>query len=153
MPDDALDVHAADARETAEDLLASWAERVGVGVAALRVGLGMGAFVMPGKAGRAWIGPGASGRDRAVLLRALAGRDIALGAGALLARRADDRRRWVALGALSDLCDTVATLIAFPVLPRRLRWLVLASCAGAAMAGAAAAGLAPADPTPSPPEG
>ena len=36
---------------------------------------------------------------------------------------------------LSDLCDTVATLIAFRSLPSRSRWLVLASSAGAVVAG------------------
>lgn len=123
--------------------LVRWSTQAALGIAGLRVALGVAALVAPGLAGRAWIGPGASGRDRAVALRALGGRDIALGAGALLgAAEREELRRWVALGALSDLVDTIATTAGFGALPKRRRWLVLAACAGSAASGAlAAAGL------------
>lgn len=123
--------------------LVRWSTQAAVGIAGLRVALGAAALIVPGLAGRAWIGPGAAGRDRAVMLRALGGRDIALGAGALLgASEREALRRWVALGALSDLVDTIATAAGFAALPKRRRWLVLAACAGAASAGSlAAAGL------------
>ena len=127
-----------------EEDLARWSNRASVGIAAMRLALGAAALVAPGLAGRAWIGPGASGRDRAVALRALGGRDIALGAGALLSANAPgtELRRWVTLGATSDLVDTLATGVGFGALPRRRRWLVLAACAGAATGGyLAAAGL------------
>lgn len=126
-----------------DDDIVRWSTQAALGIAATRVALGAAALLAPGLAGRAWIGAGAAGRDRAVALRALGGRDVALGAGALLAgaERAE-LRRWVILGAVSDLVDTAATTIGFGSLPRRRRWLVLAACAGAATAGAvAAAGL------------
>lgn len=117
-----------------------WSTNAAVGIAALRVALGAAALLAPGLAGRAWIGPGAAGRDRAVALRALGGRDIALGAGALLgSSERDELRRWVTLGATSDLVDTIATAVGFRALPRRRRWLVLAACAGAAGSGLLAA--------------
>lgn len=126
-----------------EEDIVRWSTQAALAIAGLRVALGVAALVAPGLAGRAWIGGGASGRDRAVTLRALGGRDIALGAGALLgAGERDELRRWVTLGAVSDLVDTLATTVGFGALPRRRRWLVLAACAGAAAGGAlAAAGL------------
>ena len=48
-------------------------------------------------------------------------------------------RAFVEAGALADSGDAVATLVAFGVLPRRLRGLVLGSTAGAAVTGAALA--------------
>jgi len=106
-------------------------------IALTRVVLGLAAVAAPGPAGRAWIGPGASGRDRAVILRALGGRDVALGVGALLALRAGrEARRWLLMGAISDLVDTAASAAGFGALPERRRWLVLAASGGAACAGA-----------------
>lgn len=110
--------------------------RAAVGLAAMRVAFGCTALAAPGTAGRAWIGQGASGRDRAVLVRALGGRDIALGLGALLALRSGrDARRWLLMGAASDLVDTVASAAGFVALPKLRRWLVLAASGGAAGAG------------------
>jgi len=110
--------------------------RAAIGLAALRTTLGVVALVLPGKAGRSWIGAGATGRDRAVLLRALGGRDVALGVGALLAAR-DGRefRRWLIMGSASDLVDALATTVGFSALPKLRRWLVLLASAGAAVAG------------------
>lgn len=121
----------------------SLATTVGRGIGAARVGLGLAALAAPGLIGRMWIGPAASGRGTAVLARALAGRDIALGTGAVIAEGDDERRRWVMLGAASDLVDTVATVVAFTHLPRGKRWLVLAACAGAAAGNALCVALSP----------
>lgn len=120
-----------------------WSTQAAVGIAGMRLALGIVAIAAPGLAGRAWIGTGATGRDRAVILRALGGRDIALGAGALLGTAAiSELRRWAMLGAVSDLVDTAATAVGFGALPRRRRWLVLAASAGAATGGLlASAGL------------
>jgi hypothetical protein len=113
---------------------------VALGLAALRVALGAGALAVPEIAGRAWIGADATGGNRSVILRALGGRDLALGLGALLgAARTAELQRWAAMGALSDLTDTAATAARFATLPARRRWLVLAASAGAAVAGTFAA--------------
>ena len=117
--------------------------RAALCLAGLRAALGVAAILAPGAAGRAWIGPDASGRDRHVLLRALGGRDLALGVGALLAdRRGRDVRGWIAMGAVSDLVDTVATAAGFGALPRLRRWMVLMASAGAVAGGVALAASA-----------
>jgi hypothetical protein len=123
--------------------IARWSTQAALGIAGMRMALGAAALLVPTVAGRAWIGPGASGKDRAVTLRALGGRDVVLGAGALLgAAERDELRRWVALGATSDAVDTIATAVGFGALPKRRRWLVLAASAASASAGLlAAAGL------------
>jgi len=76
-----------------------------------------------------------------VLGRALGGRDLALGLGALAAleRQSDEASAWVAAGALSDALDVAASLASWRELPRLTRWLVLASAGGAAIAGAVGA--------------
>jgi len=76
--------------------------------------------------------------------RALGARDVALGAGALVAlqRQAAEpgpASAWVAAGALSDALDVAASLSSWGGLPRTTRWLVVASAGGAALAGAAGA--------------
>lgn len=116
--------------------LSPWYRRIAVGLGLVRVGLGVSALGMPEAAGAMWIGDGASGRDKAVLLRALGGRDLALGAGVLLsARHGDALRRWVLLGALSDLVDALATAAGFTELPKWRRWLVLLASGGAVAVG------------------
>lgn len=108
-------------------------------VAAGRAALGVVAFVAPSLPARPWVGHGEALRPAVRLFaRTLGARDLALGLGALLAlRHGGHVRGWVEAGGLADTGDAVATLVAFRDLPRRTRWLVLASTAGAA----AAAGL------------
>lgn len=114
-----------------------WLTRLAVGLAGTRALLGCAALAAPEAAGRVWIGQGASGRDRAVLVRALGGRDLALGLGALLALRSRrDVRQWLLMGAASDVVDTAGSAAGFAALPPRRRWLVLAASGGAACAGA-----------------
>ncbi len=116
------------------------ARRLALGVAAARIGLGVVAAVAPTVVARPWIGEEAHGPGAKVLGRALGGRDLALGLGPVLAaRRGAPFRGWVEAAVLADLVDTGATLVAFRRLPRRSRWLVLASAAGAAVAGGLAA--------------
>jgi hypothetical protein len=84
-----------------------------------------------------------------VLGRALGGRDLALGLGALAAFNQADGEdaasAWVAAGALCDALDVATTLAAWRELPRVTRWFVLSSAAGASLAGVAgAAALRPA---------
>ncbi len=81
---------------------------------------------------RAWTG---EDRGAAVLGRALAGRDMALGLGAILAMRHDAPvRGWVEAGGLADAIDLAATLLAWRSLPRASRWGVAAVTAGGAVA-------------------
>jgi hypothetical protein len=105
-------------------------------VAVARIGVGLGGLLTPSALARPWIGEEADGHGAKVLGRALGGRDLALGLGPVLAAR--DRtslRRWVEVAVLADVVDTAATVLAFGRLPRRGRWIVLASAAGAAAAG------------------
>ncbi len=121
-------------------------------VAAGRVALGVTALAFPSVPARPWVGAPADDITARVLGRALGGRDLALGLGALAALRAPaagagSARAWVAAGALSDALDVVASVVSWRELPRVTRWLVAASAGGAALAGAAGAlTLGPKDP-------
>jgi len=116
------------------------AKRLALAVAALRVGLGLGAFAVPDVACRPWVGSNGEGPGRKVLARALGGRDVALGLGALVAaRRGAPVRGWVEAAALADGGDVAATLASWSALPKVGRVLVLGAAAGAAAAGAVAA--------------
>ena len=117
------------------------AVRAAEALALLRVGIGLAAWVMPDRITDPWVGPTRDPKPRAVLSRALGGRDVALGLGALLAARNHKGvRGWVEAGGLADTGDLVATLIAFRRLPRFTRWGLLVMTGGAV---AAAAVLAP----------
>ncbi len=108
------------------------------GIAGLRVAIGAAAWVAPGAALAPWIGRKESSTVGAKLLaRSLGSRDIGLGLGALLAMRHDAPvRGWIEAGALSDVGDTVATLLILGRIPTRLKWGVLATTLGAVAAGA-----------------
>ena len=115
-----------------------------VGVAAGRVALGLTALIRPAVPSRPWVGTGPDDLTARVFGRALGGRDLALGLGALAAlARADAEpaaaSAWVAAGALSDTLDVAASLASWSELPKVGRLLVVASAAGAALAGAAGA--------------
>jgi hypothetical protein len=133
-----------------------WLRRGAVAVAAGRAGIGITALACPGLLARPWVGAAAAGAPVRVLSRALAGRDLVLGLGALaalwrcppaassvpaagLAGSAGAARTWVEAGALSDAIDVVSTAACWGELPARSRYLVAASAAGAAVVGAAAA--------------
>jgi hypothetical protein len=117
--------------------------RGAVTVAAGRVALGLTALAWPAVPSRPWVGATADDLTAQVFGRALGGRDLALGLGALTALRPGAQpgpaAAWVAAGALSDALDVAASLASWPELPRITRWLVAASAGGAALTGAAAA--------------
>jgi hypothetical protein len=118
--------------------------RGAVAVAAGRVVLGLTALAWPSVPARPWVGTAADDLAARVFGRALGGRDVALGMGALAAlqRPAGEpgsASAWVAAGALSDALDVAASLASWRELPRMTRWLVAGSAAGAALTGAAAA--------------
>jgi hypothetical protein len=136
-------------------------------MAAARTGIGVVALVSPELIGRPWVGAAAGTAQGRLLARALGGRDLALGVGALAALgrvqlggadsadsadgavSADgaatgpsglaDAGLWVGLGAAADSFDVLATVGAWPKLPAVGRWLVALSAGGAAVAGGAAA--------------
>ena len=113
-------------------------------VAAGRVVLGVTALAWPSVPARPWVGAAADGPAGQVFGRALGGRDVALGLGALAAlsgqaAESESASAWVAAGALSDALDVAASLSSWRELPRVTRWLVAASAGGAALLGAAGA--------------
>jgi hypothetical protein len=111
-----------------------------VTIAGARVALGAVAIAAPRAASRPWVGAATAGPASAVLGRALGGRDVALGLGALLAsRRSAPLRGWVEAGGLADCGDVTATLLSFGRLPRWGRWVVLAASVGAAASAAVVA--------------
>jgi len=106
-----------------------------------RIGIGITALVAPTAPLRPWVGRDFAWQPRAKLLaRSLGARDVALGLGVILALRHDAPvRGWVEGGGVADAGDVLATLLAFPKLPKGGRWLVLLSAAGAAAAARLAA--------------
>jgi hypothetical protein len=112
-------------------------------VAAGRVALGLTALAWPAVPARPWVGATVEDLTARVFGRALGGRDLALGLGALTAMRSGAEpgpaAAWMAAGALSDALDVAASLASWQELPRITRWLVAASAGGAALTGAAAA--------------
>lgn len=110
-------------------------------VAALRIALGVSAVVSPRLAATPWVGWSTTEPAGTVLGRAAGARDIALGAGALIAVRqgAQVERTWVALAAFCDVVDAATTVAHWRRLPSPGRLLVGAAAAGAAVVGAAAA--------------
>ncbi len=109
------------------------------GLAGLRVLIGAVAILAPTLALRGWAGREVAEESGGRLLgRSLGARDIALGAGVILAQRHDAPvRGWVEAGYLADIGDLASTLLAFKELPRLGRWGVLAMTAGAIALGAA----------------
>ena len=122
------------------DIDSSLAHRVGRMIAIGRTGVGLVALAVPSVPLRPWIGARSDDPGALALGRALGGRDLALGMGVLMSgRHGQPVRGWVEAGALADLGDAIATLVAFPRLPKNGRWLILAAAAGSAgMAFAAA---------------
>lgn len=125
-----------------------WSRRCAVLLAVGRVALGVTAVLRPELPARPWVGTveagGAAGR---VLGRALGGRDISLGLGALLALRdgqVGPAASWVAGGALADGVDVLATVLSWRALPPGGRVAVTAVAGSAAILGTLAATTLPA---------
>jgi len=124
-----------------------WVRGGATAIAAARTAIGVVALAAPTLVTRPWLGPDRGPAAR-VLGRALGGRDLALGLGALAAlqqpaagpRPVGHPGIWIGLGALSDAMDVLATVAAWDELPPVGRWLIAMSAGGAAVAGAAAVG-------------
>jgi hypothetical protein len=125
-------------------MTSDWMRRGAVALALGRTAIGVAALASPALIARPWVGE-ASGPAARVLGRALGGRDLALGLGALAALQrvppgpAGRAGAWVGAGALADSLDALVTVAAWDELPPAGRWLVAMSAGGAAVAGAAAA--------------
>ncbi len=117
------------------------ARQLAASVAWGRVALGVTAMVAPTVPLRPWIGRNVAWRPQAKLLaRALGARDVALGLGVILAlRHGAPVRGWVEGGAMADAGDVIATLLAFPSLPKFGRLAVLGAAGGAVVAARLAA--------------
>jgi hypothetical protein len=139
-------------------MTAAWVRRGATALAAARTAIGVVALASPALVGRPWVGAGAEATTGRVLARALGGRDLALGLGALAALRPppptatadrdtagqetvgpDRAALWVGMGAIADSLDVLATAAAWDELPTVGRWLVATSAGGAAVLGGAAA--------------
>jgi hypothetical protein len=122
----------------------AWIRGGATAIAAARTAIGVLALAAPTLVTRPWLGRDRGAAPR-VLGRALGGRDLVLGLGALAALRpaaAGPRSAglWIGAGALADSLDVLATAAAWDELPAAGRWLVAMSAGGAAVAGTAAAG-------------
>ena len=104
------------------------ARKLAHGFAWGRIAIGGCLAALPGVGGAACVGREESRRTGSKFFaRGLGARDVALGAGALLALRHDAPvRGWVEAGGLADATDVVSVVLAFPRLPRTPRWMVLA---------------------------
>jgi hypothetical protein len=121
-------------------------QKLGLAVASGRTLLGVYALSDPRRIARTWLGDHSDDVGGALFGRALAGRDLALGATtvwALTARRHDRQlgAMLVAGGALADAVDAAATLVAWKELPSPWKQATLAAALGSAVTGGVVAGL------------
>src|SRR4051794_3379514 len=87
-----------------------------------RIAVGAALVLFPGWGGRRWIGEAAGDPAVKLVTRALGVRDLAIGLGAVIALdRGAPARGWLEAGALSDVVDLVATLVAGDAIPAGAR--------------------------------
>lgn len=106
-------------------------------LAAMRTAFGVTHMIAPARSGGSWLGHHTVASPRIqLLLRMFGAREVALGAGVLLALRHDAPvRGWLEGGVVCDATDALAALIAFRHLPLATRLIVPASAATAAYVG------------------
>lgn len=107
-----------------------------------RIGIGLGLLLTPAVAARGWGGQVTAEPGAKLFLRALGGRDLLLGLGALrtLGEGDGSAEAWVRASALADATDAAATLVAVRHLPSPGRWVTIAVASTAAVLGLNAAG-------------
>jgi hypothetical protein len=98
-------------------------------VAAGRIGFGVALIAWPEHLTTRWLGDDARRGGTRVVTRGLGARDLALGAGALVAP-GSQLQPWVAAGIVADTADLAATLAAGDALPLAGRILVGAVASG-----------------------
>jgi hypothetical protein len=102
-----------------------------------RINFGAAFLLMPGLAGRLWIGDDADRPQVKVLTRALGARDLAIGLGVAIALdRGAPVRGWLEAAALSDAADFAATLLAHGSIPDNARNVAAAVAGASAVTGA-----------------
>jgi hypothetical protein len=105
--------------------------------ARLRIAVGAAFVLLPGVAGRMWIGSDAARRPVKVLARAFGARDLAIGLGVVIALdRGTPVRGWIEAGALSDAIDTCASVLAGGSIHPAIRVPAIAIGASSTVAGA-----------------
>lgn len=107
-----------------------------------RLALGVALIALPGLFGRIWSGGRVAGERARLVARALGVRDVALGAGGLLALREGDPRwasRAFGAQAAADAADVVAVLLARDALGRPAQAVAATVAAGSAGLAAASA--------------
>jgi hypothetical protein len=98
-----------------------------------RIAVGASFFLVPGLAGRTWVGADGANTSSKLLSRAFGIRDLALGLGVVIAiDRGAPVRGWLEASALSDAGDFVASLLGREAVPGISRLGVLAIGAGSA---------------------
>lgn len=102
-------------------------------LAGLRTALGTALFVAPATAGGGWIGRSVDDAGTRMAVRGLGARDVALGIGTLTAlERGGDVDGWLEAGAVADLADATAALLARTDRPTSVVLATVAVAGGAA---------------------
>jgi hypothetical protein len=100
-----------------------------------RVAFGVGMAAAPRMVAVAWVGREGRRSGTQLLTRAVGGRDLALGIGALVALlKRRDARVWIAAQAAADLTDLIATAVAGDDLPPPGRRAIMALAGAATVA-------------------
>jgi len=109
-------------------------------LAAGRTLVGVMALLAPRAVGRSFLGSLVDAPGGTAAVRTIGGRDLALGAGALIAdRRGRPLRGWIEAGVLVDLLDCFVAVFAGRGVPLLSRLGILVIGGGAAAAGVIAA--------------
>jgi hypothetical protein len=113
------------------------ARDLAVGLAGGRIAIGAVSLLAPGLVGRAMMGPDGDSGGIRLVLRAVGGRDLALGIGVLAALdRGASVRRWLRASAVADGLDAAGSVL----VRHRLRPTVFPAAAAAATGGAVLSG-------------
>ena len=113
---------------------------IALSLARTRIAFGAAFLILPGVAGRLWIGDDAKRPAVKLLTRALGARDLAIGLGVAIALdRGAPVRGWLEAAALSDAMDLAATLLASGSIPDNARKGVAVVAGASAATGVALA--------------
>ncbi len=95
------------------------ARALALAIAVGRVVIGAALMLVPGQVARRWIGPPGRQPGAQLLTVATGARDLAVGAGTVVALRSGSpARMWVLAGAVADVADLAATVRFRGALPK-----------------------------------